>query len=80
MECTRITRPQYLQGLERRRWAAIQKQERGLYLIDAEVKDQMRSNGVVPDILGVATRWDLRRWFQMLRPILPQRSRRRCES
>ena len=45
----RITRPQYLQGLERRRWAAIQKQERGLYLIDAEVKDQMRSNGVVPD-------------------------------
>ena len=45
----KVSRPQYFQSQERRRWGAIQKQERGLYLIDAEVKDQMRSNGVVPD-------------------------------
>ena len=45
----KVSRPQYLHSQERRRWGAIQKQERGLYLIDAEVKDQMRSNGVVPD-------------------------------
>ena len=45
----KVSRPQYFHSQERRRWGAIQKQERGLYLIDAEVKDQMRSNGVVPD-------------------------------
>ena len=45
----RITRPNYLQQQQKRRWAAIQKQERGLYLIDAEVKDEMRMNGVRPD-------------------------------
>ena len=35
---------------QRRRWGCIQKQERGLYLLDAELKDQLKYEGVQPDV------------------------------
>ena len=34
---------------QRRRWAVVQKQERGLYILDAEVKDTMKYEGVKPN-------------------------------
>jgi len=45
-----VTRPGQLLRQQRRRWAVVQKQERGLYLLDAELKDQMKYEGVRPDI------------------------------
>lgn len=45
-----VTRPGQLLRAQRRRWALVQKQERGLYLLDAELKDQMKYEGVTPDI------------------------------
>jgi len=47
---TTVVRPGQLLERERRRWAAIQKQERGMYLIDAELKDQMKYEGVTPNV------------------------------
>ena len=44
-----VTRPGQLLRSQRRRWACVQKQERGLYLLDAELKDQMKYEGVSPD-------------------------------
>jgi hypothetical protein len=44
-----VTRPGQLLRAQRRRWALVQKQERGLYLLDAELKDQMKYEGVTPD-------------------------------
>ena len=45
----RVTRPAQLLRAQRRRWAVVQKQERGLYILDAEVKDAMKYEGVKPD-------------------------------
>jgi hypothetical protein len=45
-----ITRPGQLLRKQRRRWALVQKQERGLYLLDAELKDQMKYEGVSPNV------------------------------
>ena len=45
-----VTRPGQLLRAQRRRWAVVQKQERGLYLLDAELKDQMKYEGVSPDV------------------------------
>ncbi len=45
-----VTRPGQLLRKERRRWALVQKQERGLYLLDAELKDQMKYEGVTPNV------------------------------
>ena len=46
-----VTRPAQLLRQQRRRWALVQKQERGLYLLDAELKDQMKYEGVTPNVL-----------------------------
>ena len=35
---------------ERRRWACVQKEENGLYLLDAELKHEMRREGVSPNL------------------------------
>ena len=45
----RVQRPGDLQRHGRRLWAVVQKKERGLYLLDAELKDTMRYEGVTPD-------------------------------
>merc|ERR1711865_912202 len=45
-----VTRPGQLLRQQRRRWAVVQKQERGLYLLDAELKDQMKYEGVKPNV------------------------------
>lgn len=45
-----VTRPNQLLRKQRRRWALVQKQERGLYLLDAELKDQMKYEGVTPNV------------------------------
>lgn len=45
-----VTRPGQLLRQQRRRWAVVQKQERGLYLLDAELKDQMKYEGVTPNV------------------------------
>jgi len=45
-----VNRPGQLLRAQRRRWALVQKQERGLYLLDAELKDQMKYEGVKPDV------------------------------
>ena len=39
---SRVSRPGDLQTQARRLWGCVQKQERGLYLLDAELKDVMR--------------------------------------
>jgi hypothetical protein len=44
-----VHRPQDLQRHAKRLWGCVQKQERGLYLLDAELKDEMRYEGVKPD-------------------------------
>merc|ERR1711988_545241 len=46
---SRVARPGDLQRQARRLWGCVQKQERGLYLLDAELKDVMRYEGVTPD-------------------------------
>ena len=45
-----VTRPGQLLRKQRRRWAVVQKQERGLYILDAELKDQMKYEGVRPNV------------------------------
>ncbi len=45
-----VTRHGQLLRQQRRRWAVVQKQERGLYLLDAELKDQMKYEGVKPNV------------------------------
>lgn len=45
----RVQRPGDLQRHGKRLWAVVQKKERGLYLLDAELKDTMRYEGVTPD-------------------------------
>jgi hypothetical protein len=47
---TVVTRPSQLLRQQRRRWAVVQKQERGLYILDAELKDQMKYEGVSPNV------------------------------
>ena len=47
----RVLRTQDLQQRSRNNWGIVQKQERGLYLLDADVKDIMRYEGVTPDTL-----------------------------
>lgn len=34
---------------ERRRWSIVSKSPRGMYLLDADLKAEMRREGVVPD-------------------------------
>jgi hypothetical protein len=46
---TRVHRPGDLLRKQRRLWAVVQKKERGLYLLDAELKDTMRYEGVTPN-------------------------------
>jgi len=46
---TMVVRPGQLLERQRRRWAVVQKQERGFYLLDAELKDQMKYEGVRPN-------------------------------
>ena len=46
---SRVNRVADLQRQQKRLWGIVQKQERGLYLLDAELKDTMRYEGVVPD-------------------------------
>jgi hypothetical protein len=46
---SRVQRPGDLQRQGKRLWAVVQKKERGLYLLDAELKDTMRYEGVTPD-------------------------------
>ena len=46
---TLVVRPGQLLERQRRRWAVVQKQERGFYLLDAELKDQMKYEGVTPN-------------------------------
>ena len=46
---SRVNRIADLQRQQKRLWGIVQKQERGLYLLDAELKDTMRFEGVVPD-------------------------------
>lgn len=45
-----VTRPGQLLRSQRKRWAVVQKQERGLYILDAELKDQMKYEGVRPNV------------------------------
>jgi hypothetical protein len=45
-----VSRPGQLLRKQRRRWAVVQKQERGMYLLDAELKDQMKYEGVSPNV------------------------------
>lgn len=45
-----ITRQNDLQQMERRRWAIVQKKKNGLYLLDAEIRHEMKREGIVPNI------------------------------
>ena len=45
-----VTRPGQLLRSQRKRWGVVQKQERGLYILDAELKDQMKYEQVTPNI------------------------------
>lgn len=45
-----ITRVNDLHQLERRRWAIVQKKKNGLYLLDAEIKHEMKREGIVPNV------------------------------
>lgn len=45
----RVSRIGDLLSLDRHRWAICQKTERGLYLLDAEMKDAMKYTNVYPD-------------------------------
>ena len=45
-----ISRQSDMQGMERRRWAIVQKSVNGLYLLDAEVKHEMKREGVTPNL------------------------------
>ena len=45
-----IARVGDLQQMERRRWAVVQKKKNGLYLLDAEIKHEMKREGIVPNV------------------------------
>jgi len=45
----RTSRVDDLLRMERNRWAIAQKSERGMYLLDAELKDMMKYKNVTPD-------------------------------
>ena len=45
-----IARVNDLQQMERRRWAIVQKSQHGLYLLDAEIKHEMKREGVTPNL------------------------------
>ena len=45
-----ITRQNDLYQMERRRWAIVQKKKNGLYLLDAEIKHEMKREGIVPTL------------------------------
>lgn len=37
-------------AMERRRWAIIQKDKNGLYILDAELKHELKKEGVIPNV------------------------------
>ena len=39
-----------LMSMERRRWAIIQKDKNGLYILDAELKHELKKEGVIPNV------------------------------
>jgi len=43
-------KPRNLLRHERNNWACVQKTHKGLYVLDAELKHQMKKNGVVPNV------------------------------
>lgn len=43
-------RPRNLLRTERNNWACVQKTHKGLYVLDAELKHQMKKNNVVPNV------------------------------
>lgn len=45
-----VKRVNDLMSREKHRWALVQKEENGLYLLDAELKHEMKREGVVPNI------------------------------
>ena len=45
-----ISRQSDLMNRERRRWAIVQKSVNGLYLLDAEIKHEMKREGVSPNL------------------------------
>jgi hypothetical protein len=45
-----ISRQNDLMSMERRRWAVVQKSVNGLYLLDAEIKHEMKREGVSPNV------------------------------
>lgn len=45
-----ITRVNDLHQLERRRWGIVQKKKNGLYLLDAEIKHEMKREGIAPNV------------------------------
>lgn len=44
-----VTRQNDLMALERRRWGIVQKSKNGLYLLDAELRHEMKREGTVPN-------------------------------
>jgi len=45
-----VSRSNDLFQAERRRWAIIQKEENGLYILDAELKHELKREGVTPNL------------------------------
>lgn len=45
-----VMRANDLMQAERRRWAIIQKDKNGLYILDAELKHELKKEGVVPNV------------------------------
>ena len=45
-----VSRQSDLMSMERRRWAIVQKSKNGLYLLDAEIKHEMKREGVTPNL------------------------------
>ena len=41
---------QTISANERRRWAIIQKDKNGLYILDAELKHELKKEGVIPNV------------------------------
>lgn len=45
-----ISRHNDLMQMERRRWGIVQKSPNGLYLLDAEIRHEMKREGIVPNV------------------------------
>jgi hypothetical protein len=45
-----VMRANDLMQAERRRWAIIQKDKNGLYILDAELKHELKKEGVIPNV------------------------------